>query len=162
MAKSDYLELLRDPRWQRMRLETMNRDGFKCRSCGNDKSTLNVHHRYYVRGRAPWEYDPDTLRTLCEPCHERAELMREALAHSVAQVDERDEHFVLGFIQGISCKRLAMEGRNSIANVMSDEQAAGLDLGFGCEKGATKAAVDDSPEREARFKPSTDKPEPVL
>lgn len=65
-----YTELLRDPRWQRMRLEVMQRDGFACRECGDKTETLNVHHAFYVFGRAPWEYETETLRTLCETCHE--------------------------------------------------------------------------------------------
>jgi len=65
-----YTELLRDPRWQRMRLEVMQRDGFACLECGGETQTLNVHHAFYVFGRAPWEYESTTLRTLCESCHE--------------------------------------------------------------------------------------------
>lgn len=30
---------------------------------------LNVHHKYYVNGKTPWEYDNDTLVTLCQDCH---------------------------------------------------------------------------------------------
>ncbi len=30
---------------------------------------LNVHHKYYVKGKAPWEYEDDALVTLCEECH---------------------------------------------------------------------------------------------
>lgn len=30
---------------------------------------LNVHHKYYVGGKAPWEYDCDALITLCQDCH---------------------------------------------------------------------------------------------
>ncbi len=67
--ETTYAELLRDPRWQRLRLEIMQRDDFACRECGSKSATLNVHHTYYVRGRAPWEYEASILRTLCEPCH---------------------------------------------------------------------------------------------
>lgn len=69
-TKKPYWEKLRDPRWQRKRLEVMERDGFACRSCGDSESTLNVHHGYYVKGREPWEYRDETLWTLCEECHE--------------------------------------------------------------------------------------------
>jgi hypothetical protein len=31
---------------------------------------LNVHHRYYVKGRRPWEYPNFSLVTLCRDCHE--------------------------------------------------------------------------------------------
>lgn len=30
---------------------------------------LNVHHKYYIKGKAPWEYEDDALVTLCEECH---------------------------------------------------------------------------------------------
>ncbi len=76
-----YAELLRDPRWQRKRLEVMERDEFQCQECGSGTRTLNVHHTYYAKGRKPWEYEADALRTLCEECHKRltdllAETMR--------------------------------------------------------------------------------------
>lgn len=66
-----YSDLLRDPRWQRLRLEVMQRADFKCEHCGSETTTLNVHHTYYRRGRKPWEYDHETLRCLCEPCHKK-------------------------------------------------------------------------------------------
>jgi 5-methylcytosine-specific restriction endonuclease McrA len=70
-ARPSYGELLRDPRWQRKRLEVMQREDFTCQNCGAKNQTLNVHHRYYAKGMKPWEYDDDTLHCLCEPCHEK-------------------------------------------------------------------------------------------
>lgn len=33
---------------------------------------LNVHHKYYIRGKKPWEYpDDEALVTLCEDCHKK-------------------------------------------------------------------------------------------
>ena len=64
-----YLEKLKDPRWQKKRLEIMQRDGFMCRVCWDDESTLNVHHYFYKHGIEPWEYENDDLITLCESCH---------------------------------------------------------------------------------------------
>jgi hypothetical protein len=69
MAAKTYYEKLRDPRWQKMRLEVMNRDGFVCQSCFDSESTLNVHHRLYIKGRDPWDYPLAGLVTLCESCH---------------------------------------------------------------------------------------------
>lgn len=69
MTKADYSEKRKDPRWQRKRLEIMERDGFECRECGGDEATLNVHHSYYVTGRDPWEYPEFSLLTLCRDCH---------------------------------------------------------------------------------------------
>ena len=64
-----YYEKLKDPRWQRKRLEIMQRDGFKCADCGEDSETLNIHHRYYIKGRNPWEYPDWSMKTLCDGCH---------------------------------------------------------------------------------------------
>lgn len=66
-----YDNLLKDPRWQRRRLEIMQRDDFTCNHCGSTKNTLNVHHLYYVKNKMPWEYPDDALITLCEECHEQ-------------------------------------------------------------------------------------------
>jgi len=70
IREGTYAALLRDPRWQRRRLEIMSRDNFACRDCGNDEETLNVHHLYYRSSFAPWEYSDSALVTWCEPCHE--------------------------------------------------------------------------------------------
>lgn len=32
--------------------------------------SLQVHHKYYVLGNEPWEYNNDALVTLCRECHE--------------------------------------------------------------------------------------------
>lgn len=32
---------------------------------------LNVHHKYYVKGKSPWEYKDDALITLCGNCHKK-------------------------------------------------------------------------------------------
>jgi hypothetical protein len=66
---SDYNKLLRDPKWQKRRLEIMSLDEFTCRMCYNDAETLNVHHLIYFKDRKPWEYEDQHLITLCEHCH---------------------------------------------------------------------------------------------
>lgn len=32
---------------------------------------LNIHHKYYIKGKKPWEYDNNALITLCEDCHRK-------------------------------------------------------------------------------------------
>ena len=68
-SKQEYYQKLKDPRWQIKRLEIMKRDGFMCRLCYDNKSTLNVHHCFYEYGNDPWDYPTESLLTLCEPCH---------------------------------------------------------------------------------------------
>ena len=70
MANDAYLAKLRDPRWQKKRLEILSRDEWCCQMCGDSTQTLHVHHHYYERGHEPWEYPNEALVTLCEDCHE--------------------------------------------------------------------------------------------
>jgi len=69
MSKQTYFEKLKDPRWQRKRLEIMERDGFRCVSCDTDENTLNVHHKIYRKNTDPWDYEDDNFILYCENCH---------------------------------------------------------------------------------------------
>lgn len=76
---STYYEKLRDPRWQKRRLEIMKRDGFACRDCGDSKSTLNVHHCHYAK--TPWEANEKVLLTVCEDCHATRQSLEDDCRH---------------------------------------------------------------------------------
>jgi len=104
--KSSYAEKLKDPRWQRKRLEVMNRDAFTCRDCESKDKTLNVHHCFYEKGD-PWDTADQFLITVCEGCHkerhESEDLAKREMAllftkihpaaiHSIAC----DAHWMLG------------------------------------------------------------------
>jgi len=67
LTPATYGKLLRHPKWQKRRLEIMERDGFRCYACGDDKNTLTVHHKRY--NGLPWNSWDDDLQTLCQPCH---------------------------------------------------------------------------------------------
>lgn len=90
--KLSYSDLLRDPRWQRKRLEVMQRANFTCEHCGRTDRTLNVHHPRYVAGRKPWEYETTELRCLCEPCHalEHDEAAQAAITERAQRERERE------------------------------------------------------------------------
>lgn len=70
MKQISYAEKLKDPRWQKKRLEILSRDDFTCQKCQDKESTLHVHHRYYDAGVDPWDYEEYALVTLCWDCHE--------------------------------------------------------------------------------------------
>lgn len=70
MAIKSYAEKLKDPRWQKKRLEILSRDEWTCQKCQDKESTLHVHHRYYEKGCDPWDHDGHSLVTLCVNCHE--------------------------------------------------------------------------------------------
>lgn len=70
-----YQEKLKDPKWQKKRLEILERDDWTCQQCCDSESTLHVHHRYYVKCD-PWEYANEALITLCDVCHFNEEKIR--------------------------------------------------------------------------------------
>jgi 5-methylcytosine-specific restriction endonuclease McrA len=64
-----YAEKLKDPRWQKKRLEIMQRDDFTCQICKSKEKTLHIHHISYEYGVDPWNYEDINYKTLCEDCH---------------------------------------------------------------------------------------------
>ena len=71
MDKKNYKNLLLDGRWQMKKNQILQRDDYACQLCGakaEEGKTLHVHHTYYD-GRNPWDYEDDSLITLCDECH---------------------------------------------------------------------------------------------
>ena len=68
-GRQAYVEKLKDPRWQRKRLEVLERADWTCVACGAKDKTLHVHHRQYLKDREPWDYSAEQLEVLCEDCH---------------------------------------------------------------------------------------------
>ncbi|MDH5570391.1 MAG: HNH endonuclease [Gammaproteobacteria bacterium] len=71
----NYSKDLKSPKWQKKRLEILQRDEWKCTACNDDSTTLCVHHKEYHKDKKPWEYDNDFLVTLCEKCHQYEHLL---------------------------------------------------------------------------------------
>lgn len=74
--KLTYSEKLRNPRWQRKRLEIWDRAGNKCENCNDSEFEMHVHHKWYERGREPWEYPNEALALLCSECHKQAQVTK--------------------------------------------------------------------------------------
>lgn len=87
-----YAEKLKDPRWQKKRLEILSRDGFSCWWCGDKETTLHVHHEAY--SGEPWEIPEYCLITLCEECHNVEHLplteLERQLIYALRNRDMRD------------------------------------------------------------------------
>lgn len=65
-----YDKKLKSPKWQRKRLKIMDRDNFSCCICGDNTSSLNVHHLFYDKEiKQPYDYPDDSLLTVCDNCH---------------------------------------------------------------------------------------------
>lgn len=67
-SKRNYSDLLKNPKWQKKRLEIMQRDNWICRSCNDCESELHVHHLQYSEEK-PWDEPDENLITLCDTCH---------------------------------------------------------------------------------------------
>jgi len=86
---SNYSEKLKDPRWQKKRLEVLERDNWKCQNCGDEQSMLAVHHLYYEKGKEPWDYPLEAFKTLCELCHEDEHSSRKDYEGSLLEILRR-------------------------------------------------------------------------
>lgn len=64
--QKDYRKYLQTEHWKELRLQALNRDGFRCSLCGSG-ARLQVHHVKY-RGK-PSESLLEDLETLCRDCH---------------------------------------------------------------------------------------------
>lgn len=80
--KEEYYEKLKDPRWQKKRLQILERDNFTCQFCDDKESTLHIHHKYYEEIE-PWEHDNSALITLCEDCHKKESANKKEALSSV-------------------------------------------------------------------------------
>jgi hypothetical protein len=97
-----YAEMLRDPRWQRRRLEIMQSADFRCELCGSAEKTLNVHHRQYRKGAKPWEYDDEELRCMCEDCHREDHENSALLLRIFDRLDFGDKLRTIGYLWGLA------------------------------------------------------------
>lgn len=85
--KTEFQRQLQDPRWQKKRLEIMERDEWTCQRCGDTKATLTVHHKSYrfdgEKFADIWDYDKSNLITLCDLCHEKEEIKLKKIGKNV-------------------------------------------------------------------------------
>ena len=71
MNRKQYYALLQDPKWKIKAQFIRKRDGYKCQHCGKKTHRLQVHHTIYINGLNPWEYENETLISLCSTCHKK-------------------------------------------------------------------------------------------
>lgn len=104
-AQKDYMEKLRDPRWQKKKNGVLERDSYTCTWCRaglDDGRNLQVHHGYYAprsAGMEPWDYPDASLFTLCYDCHEQAESLKQELNVLQGHVPPQYQHQVFYFMQ---------------------------------------------------------------
>lgn len=89
------------PQWQKKRLEVMESAGFSCEKCGNTEKMLNVHHRFYRRGRKMYEYERSELVCLCEDCHKTTHEYQDQMRELLEQLDPSQIEQVVGYLKGL-------------------------------------------------------------
>ncbi len=98
---TSYADRLKDPRWQRRRLEILQHYDWACGECGAREKTLHVDHKLYRKGAMPWEYENHELQALCVDCHASTTNIRAAITISLARLDSFDLERVLGYVDGL-------------------------------------------------------------
>lgn len=64
-----YEEQYQHPFWRRKSNEILDRDDYTCRCCKSKETQLHVHHLYYDKELHLWDYENESLVTLCKHCH---------------------------------------------------------------------------------------------
>jgi len=126
-----YSEKLKDPRWQRKRLEILDAAGWECTSCGDGTKTLHVHHAYYERGRDPWDYPDDALHALCMDCHAAIEEARRNLLRATADMAPSNLRLLIGLAKAWRAIATPTAAAEPIG-LVSTEEADGIAVLFCC------------------------------
>jgi 5-methylcytosine-specific restriction endonuclease McrA len=71
MNRKEYRKLLENPKWKIKASFIRKRDNHTCCRCGKKSKRLQVHHKQYINGLMPWEYDNNLLESLCSTCHKK-------------------------------------------------------------------------------------------
>lgn len=101
MSSKKYSDQLRDPRWQRKRLEVLSRENFRCQECYSTERTLHVHHVLYRRDALPWEYADNELIVLCETCHESWHEDLSALTRALGTLTHYHREELIGYAEAL-------------------------------------------------------------
>lgn len=97
MEKMSYFDQLKNPKWQKKRLEMLEAANWECTECGSKDGTLHVHHKQYIKGRMAWEYSNDELMVVCEDCHDHQHQIGSELKELLALTDNAQ---ALGLLRG--------------------------------------------------------------
>lgn len=83
-----YAQRLKDPRWQKKRLELLNKAHWTCEECKavEPADGLQIYHVFYMLGKLPWEHDDRIMMVLCDGCHKRRQKVEQEFFYGVACV----------------------------------------------------------------------------
>lgn len=105
-----YEQQLKTKEWYYVRDRVLQRDMHMCAQCGAGKFSvvqLDVHHKYYEKGKMAWQYPDEALITLCHRCHgsfhhekstKHLTELDKALAHLVVTASGMEKYSVANYI----------------------------------------------------------------
>ncbi len=122
---STYSELLKDPRWERRRIDILLNADFTCEECGlscwDEELTLQVHHRHYRAGAKPWEYEDADLVCLCRTCHANITDELERVYRAVGKLRIDSLHKVVALVDRLLAAEAPMRLPLGILNYECEE-----------------------------------------
>lgn len=124
---ASYGDKLNDERWQTTRLRILERDAYACHGCG--RRAVQVHHTYYEYGLEPWEYPDDSLKSVCEPCHEKADALRVWLRSQIGLLSLSSQRRVFGYAESL----WLAEGARRPIQAIDDEMCQGIADAWGLD-----------------------------
>lgn len=118
----NYKDQIKHPKWQKRRLEIMEKDSFTCQICGDTTTTLNVHHLTYHKDRDIWDYEDWELITLCECCHENEHSRMHDIQERIEYIKSRGVTMfeICGLLENIDVS-LYLGNDRAIHNVTGDD-----------------------------------------
>lgn len=118
-----YTEWLKSPEWRARRAEIIELANEQCQECGRCKvgcercdhhddfvDHFEVHHKFYIRGRKPWEYPDECLQCLCGVCHEERTLLDEAIKATIGLLDKCNQERLLMHAKTLLAKQVSQFG----------------------------------------------------
>jgi hypothetical protein len=98
---ASFWELYKHPKWQQRRLQVLSRAEWQCDLCEEADTELHVHHKLYIKGRKPWEYDDDQLEALCKNCHSKTTDLDKEIKRLLGVASNGDKAQLLGYLRVI-------------------------------------------------------------
>jgi len=127
MENKSYAEKLKNPRWQKKRLEIFQRDQFRCMECFSDEKSLQVHHIAY-KGKNPWDTPNNLLITYCYECHQKEEDKLKAAGEMFVKImradgqRSREIEYFLNNLQSLTEKDIQQTAVGFLSLVIIDDK----------------------------------------
>jgi len=93
-----YSDKLKHPKWQKKRLEILNRDSWACKYCSDTESQLHVHHLKYTT-KEPYDELSENLVATCQDCHRLLEAIKLSTYNNYSSIIliEKGKEFIVAY-----------------------------------------------------------------